>query len=319
MKPVLPVPVPVADIASARERIREFAVRTPLIRLHIDAPCELWLKLENLQPIASFKIRGAANAIALADPAVLARGVWTASAGNMAQGVAWCARERGIPCTVVVPENAPATKIAAVERLGGRVVRVPYADWWQILVDHGAPGYEGVFVHPVADAGVIAGNGTVGLEIAEDLPEVDAIVVPYGGGGLACGIASAVHAKGIPVFAAEVATAAPLTASFAAGRAVEINHTPSFVDGMGGRSVLAEMWPLASTLLAGAIVVSLEEVATAIRLLVERARVVAEGAGAASVAAALTGKAGTGRVVCVVSGGNIDIARLQVILGGGVP
>ncbi len=319
MTPVLPVPVPAADIASARERIREFAVRTPLIRLHIDSPCELWLKLENLQPIASFKIRGAANAIALADPAVLARGVWTASAGNMAQGVAWCARERGIPCTVVVPENAPATKIAAVERLGGKVVRVPYAEWWQILVDHGAPGYEGVFVHPVADAGVIAGNGTVGLEIAEDLPDADAVVVPYGGGGLACGIASAVHAKGIPVFAAEVATAAPLTASFAAGRAVEINHTPSFVDGMGGRSVLAEMWPLASTLLAGAIVVSLEEVASAIRLLVERARVVAEGAGAASVAAALTGKAGTGRVVCVVSGGNIDIARLQVILGGGVP
>lgn len=311
-----PVPIPRADILAARARIAPYAIRTPLVRLHADAPCEIWLKLETLQPIASFKIRGAANAMALADSQRLQQGVWTASAGNMAQGVAWCARARGIPCTVVVPHNAPDTKLAAVERLGGRIVRVPYLDWWQILVNHGDPSYDGVFIHPVADEAVIAGNGTMGLEILEDLAGVDAIVAPYGGGGLACGIACAAD---VPVFAAEVETAAPLTASLAAGRAMEIDHQPSFVDGMGGRSVLEAMWPLASQVLAGAIVVSLNEVASAIRLLVERTRVVAEGAGAAAVAAALTGKAGSGRIVCVVSGGNIDTARLQVILSGRVP
>jgi threonine dehydratase len=287
----------------------------------VDAPAEIWLKLECLQPIGSFKIRGAGNAMALADPAQLARGVWTASAGNMAQGVAWCARERGIPCTVAVPEHAPDAKTSAVERLGARVVRVPFADWWQMLVAHGAAGFEGVFIHPVSDPAVMAGNGTIGLEILEDLDDVATVVVPFGGGGLSCGIASALRAAPghIPVWAVEVETAAPLAASLSAGEPQTVDYTPSFVDGIGGRSVLTEMWPLASTLLAGSIVVSLDEVAASLRLLLERSHVVAEGAGAASVAAARTGRAGGGKVVCVISGGNIDPARLSAILSGKRP
>lgn len=318
---VLPNPIPVEAIRAARSRIAPLAMRTPLVRLHVESPAEIWLKLECLQPIGSFKIRGAANAMALADPGLLSHGVWTASAGNMAQGVAWCARERGIPCTVAVPDHAPATKVNAVERLGARIVRLPFNDWWQILVDRGAPGFAGVFIHPVSDPAVMAGNGTAGLEIVEDLPDVDAIVVPYGGGGLSCGIASAVRAvrAATRVYAAEVETAAPLAASLAAGLPVGVEYTPSFVDGIGGRSVLAEMWPLASTLLGGSIVVGLWEVASALTLILERARVLAEGAGAASVAAARTGRAGTGKVVCVVSGGNIDLAKVATIISGQLP
>jgi threonine dehydratase len=311
----LPCPIPVADIEAARARIANTAVRTPLVRWHVDAPdgVELWLKLENLQPIGSFKIRGAANAMALADRALLERGVWTASAGNMAQGVAWCARERGVPCTVVVPDHAPRAKTDAIERLGGRIVRRPFSDWWQIIVDHGAEGFDGVFIHPVSDAAVIAGNGTAGLEILEDLPDVDAVVVPYGGGGLSCGIASALRAKA-RVYAAEVETAAPLAASRAAGRPLTIEYTPSFVDGIGGRSVLDEMWPLASTLLHDSIVVSLGEVAAALTLLLGRSRVLAEGAGAAAAAAGRRVPPGTGKVVCVISGGNIDLAKVKELL-----
>lgn len=313
--------IPIGEIEEARGRIAGLAVRTPLLRLHVDAPCELWLKLENLQPIGSFKIRGAANAMALADPEALRQGVWTASAGNMAQGVAWCARLRGIPCTVVVPEHAPTAKTDAIERLGARVVRRPHEEWWRILVEHGAPGFEGVFVHPVSDPAVIAGNGTAGLEILEDLPDVDAVVVPYGGGGLTCGIASALRARapGVPVVAAEVATAAPLAAALAAGRPVPFDYQATFVDGIGGRSVLDAMWPLASSLVQRSIVVSLDAVVDALRLLLARGRVLAEGAGAAAVAAARSGQAGTGKVVCVISGGNIDLSKVATIIGGGVP
>ena len=315
-------PIPLAEIRAARERIAGSALRTPLVRLELpDAPAELYLKLENLQPIGSFKLRGAGNAMAQAGREALARGVYTASAGNMAQGVAWNARRLGVACSVVVPDNAPRAKLDAIERLGARIVPVPYERWWQVLVEHRYPGLDGVFIHPVSDAAVIAGNGTIGLEIHEDLPDVDAVVVPYGGGGLSCGIASALRAlhPGARVFAAEVETAAPLAASLAAREPRVIEHRPSFVDGIGGRSVLAEMWPLASTLLAGSIVVALAEIAAAVRLLATRARVVAEGAGAAALAAALTGKAGNGRVVCVVSGGNIDAVKLAKILEGGMP
>jgi threonine dehydratase len=320
VKPLAPIPL--EEIRAARERIAGSVLRTPLVRLALeDGPWDLFLKLENLQPIGSFKLRGAGNALERAGRAALARGVYTASAGNMAQGVAWNARRLSVPCSVVAPENAPRAKLDAIERLGARVVLVPYERWWQVLVEHRYPGLEGRFVHPVSDADVIAGNGTIGLEILEDLPEVDAVVVPWGGGGLACGIASALRAlrPGVRVFAAEVETAAPLSASLAAGEPRTIDHRPSFVDGIGGRGVLAEMWPLASTLLAGSIVVTLAEVAAAIRLLATRGRVVAEGAGAAALAAALTGKAGSGPLACVVSGGNIDASKLAKILEGGVP
>ncbi|HZF13624.1 MAG TPA: threonine/serine dehydratase [Thermoanaerobaculia bacterium] len=312
------------DIRAARERLAGVVLRTPLVRLNVDGPNEIYLKLENLQPIGSFKLRGAANAMRLAGPERLAKGVYTASAGNMAQGVAWSARQIGVPATVVVPEHAPETKLAAIERLGGRYVKVPFEQWWQVLTDHGAPGYDGLFIHPVADTAVMAGNGTIGLEILEDLPDVDTVLVPIGGGGLVSGIATAIRA-GKPdtrVYACEVETAAPLTAALAAGGPQTVDYRPSFVDGIGGKRVLDEMWPLVKSLVDGARVVPLAAVAEALRLLAERNRVIAEGAGATPVAVALAGlpEITEGKkIVCVISGGNIDVGKLTTILAGGVP
>ena len=310
------------DIHAARERLAGAIVRTPLVRLNADADgAEVWLKLENLQPIGCFKLCGAANAMRLAGPEKLRDGVYTASAGNMAQGVAWSARELGVPAAVVVPEHAPATKIAAIERLGGRVIKVPWERWWQVIEEHSFPGLDGLFIHPVEDRAVMAGNGTIGLEILEDLPDVDTVLVPFGGGGLSSGIAAALAAlrPEARVYGCEVSTAAPLAASFAAGSAQMIEYQPSFVDGIGGKGLLPEMWAIASALLAGALVVSLEEVAAAVRLLAERHRVIAEGAGATPVAVALKGVPEARKVVCIVSGGNLDAAKLCAILEGRVP
>ncbi len=310
-------PPTLAEIRAARERIADAVVRTPLVPLNVeDAPAEIYLKLENLQPIGSFKLRGAGNAMALVPREKLRHGVYTASAGNMAQGVAWNARRMGIPCRVVVPDHAPATKLQAIERLGGEVIKVPFEAWWEVIVTHTYPGEQGLFIHPVSDTAVMAGNGTIGLEIVEDLPDVDAVVIPFGGGGLSCGIASAVRSlkPDIRVFACEVETAAPLKASLAAGAAQTVPYTPSFVDGIGGRSVLEEMWPVVKDLIDESLVVSLQQVAAALKVLIERNRVIAEGAGAASVAAALSGQAGGGKVVCVVSGGNIDWDKLVKVI-----
>jgi len=311
-------PLTIQDVVAARARIASSVARTPLIRLNVDAPAEIYLKLETLQPIGSFKIRGAMNAIRTLPPDAMSAGVYTASAGNMAQGVAWGARELGVPCTVVMPDNAPQTKLDAVARLGAAIVQVPYDEWWQTLRDHGREGIPGAFIHPVANRAVMSGNGTIGIEIAADLPDVDAVLVPFGGGGLVTGIATAIRALAprAQVFGCEVSTSTPLTAALAAGEPVVVDRTPSFVDGIGGRGVLPEMWPLVSSLLDGALVAELDEVKSAVRLLVERARVVAEGAGAVPVAAALAGRGGAGRVVCVVSGGNIDLKTLIELLSG---
>ena len=311
-------PLTIQDVVAARARIASSVARTPLIRLNVDAPAEIYLKLETLQPIGSFKIRGAMNAIRTLPPDAMSAGVYTASAGNMAQGVAWGARELGVPCTVVMPDNAPQTKLDAVARLGAAIVQVPYDEWWQTLRDHGREGIPGAFIHPVANRAVMAGNGTIGIEIAADLPDVDAVLVPFGGGGLVTGIATAIRALAprAQVFGCEVSTSTPLTAALAAREPVVVDRTPSFVDGIGGRGVLPEMWPLVSSLLDGALVAELDEVKSAVRLLVERARVVAEGAGAVPVAAALAGRGGAGRVVCVVSGGNIDLKTLIELLSG---
>jgi threonine dehydratase len=316
----VPVPIPLAEIRAARERIADTVIRTPLVRLAIDG-IDLYAKLENLQPIGSFKLRGAINAIAHLDASELRGGVYTASAGNMAQGVAWAAARLGIPCAVVVPDHAPRAKLDAVERLGARIVPVPFERWLQVLAEGGHADMEGRFIHPFADRSVMAGNGTIGLEIVEDLPDIGAVIVPYGGGGLAAGIASAVKAVApdTRVFATEVQTAAPLAAALAAWRPVTVDYTLSWVDGMGSRFVFDAMWPLASALLDGSIVVSLDEIADAVRLLASRARVVAEGAGAAPVAAARTGQAGTGPIVAVISGGNLDASTLATILEGGTP
>jgi len=320
MKPIEEIPL--SEIEAARKRLEGVALRTSLVRLNAEnVPAAIHLKLENLQPIGSFKLRGAGNAMLLAGRDRLRDGVYTASAGNMAQGVAWNARRLGVPSSAIVPEQAPETKLDAMARRGMRAVRVPYDRWWGVITEHGYPGMPGLFIHPVADAAVIAGNGTIGLEILDDLPDVDAVVVPYGGGGLSCGIASAIRGlkPQVKVFAAEVETAAPFAASLRAGSPQTINHIPSFVDGIGGKSMLPEMWPLARRVLAGSLAVSLREVANAIKLLVERNRVVAEGAGAVPLAAALTGRAGAGKVVCVISGGNIDTAKLVKLLAGEVP
>jgi threonine dehydratase len=318
----IPGPIPLKLIEEARERIKGAVLRTPLVRLNIDeAPAEIFLKLENLQPTGSFKVRGASNAIALAGPDAKKRGVYTCSAGNMAQALAWQARQSKIPCTVIVPDNAPETKLEAIRRFGANIIQASFDEVWKVVVTHRYPPLDGsVFIHPFADIRMMAGNGTAGLEILEDLPDVDSVVIPFGGGGLSVGIASAIHAKRpqTRVYAVEPETAAPLSASFAAGSAREIERVPSFVDGIGGKSVLPEMWERARNLLLP-LVVSLSEIAMAVKLLVERNRIVAEGAGAASVAAAMTGKAASGKIVCIVSGGNIDSSKLGKILAGGVP
>jgi threonine dehydratase len=291
-----------------------------------DAPAEIWLKLESLQPIGSFKLRGAANAILAAPRAELASGVVTTSTGNMAQGVAWMARALGVPATIVVPDNASTSKLAAVERMGGRIVRVPWEKWWA-AVETGSPkeaaeDVEGYFVHPVRDAPVMAGNGTIGLELVDQLDEIDAVLIPWGGGGLTTGIASALHALSpeTKVYVCEPETGAPVTAALANdGEPVRVDFTPSFVDGAGSGSLLREVWEHARPLVTGSFAISLEETASTVRLLLERARIVAEGAAALPVAAALAGRAGSGRIVCIVSGGNIDTSRLTEILAGRVP
>jgi threonine dehydratase len=311
-----PERIPLDAIRQARARIKDTAVRTPLVRLPYDGPREIWLKLEMLQPVGSFKIRGARNAIGGIDPDRLKKGCYTASAGNMALGLAYCARERNVPFTAIVPDHAPATKLAALDRLGAKIIPVTFERWWKVLLERRYDGVEGCFVHPVADPAVMAGNATVATEILEDLPHVEKVLVPFGGGGLACGISSALKAlePGARVIACEIDTAAPLTPSLEAGSPKTVTYTPSFVDGAGSASLLPEMWPMIKSLIDGSAMVSLEETADAIRMLVERMHVVAEGAGALPLAAALSGKAGGGTICCVISGGNIDASRLAALL-----
>jgi threonine dehydratase len=305
-------------------------VRTPLVQLHGVGPVgsdptngpEIWLKLENLQPIGSFKLRGAGNAILSAPRDALRDGVVTTSTGNMAQGVAWMARELRIPATIVVPENASRSKLEAVERLGGRIVHVTWEEWWAAMEAGGAEGVDGYFVHPVQDDRVMAGNGTIGLELAEDLDAFDAVLIPWGGGGLTTGIASALHAlrPDVKVYVCEPETGAPVSATIANGRVpATVEFEPSFIDGAGSGALLPTMWAHAEPLVTDAFAIPLAEAAAGVRLLLERARIVGEGAAGLPLAAAVAGRAGTGRLVCIVSGGNIDAARLAAILEGRVP
>jgi len=315
-------PIRIEEVRAAQSRIAGVAVRTPLVRLNVeDAPARIYLKLENLQPVGSFKLRGVFNTVSLASKEQLSQGLWTVSPGNTGQAVAWCAKHLGVPCTVVVPERAPESKLAAIARLGGEVVKTSFAELMQVAQTHRLEGMEGFFVHPFSNPTVMAGNGTIGLEILEDLPEVETIITPYGGGGLSCGIASTLRSlkPEVKLFASEVETGAPFAASLAAGEPTEVEHTPSLVDGISSPRVFPEMFPLASRLLDGSLVTSLEEVTSALRIVAERNHVIAEGAGAAPVAAALSGQAGGGNVVCVVSGGNVDSDKLAGILGGQTP
>jgi threonine dehydratase len=317
--------ISLAAVREAAAAIYAAAIRTPLVRVEPRGPMavdgdgalDVYLKLEVLQPIGSFKIRGAYNVVRQLSKHELKDGVWTVSAGNAAQGVAFAARKAGARCSVMVMDTAPDTKIRAIERLGALIVRATYDECWETVVAHASNRMTGHFVHPFDDDRFIAGNGTAGLEILEDLPDVDAIVAPVGGGGLLAGIASAVHAlkPDTKIYAAEPETAAPLAASLAAGRPVYFdNWTPSFVDGAGGKSVLDTMWPLLSQL-SGSVVVSLEEVARGMKLVAERTHVIAEGAAGCAIAAGLSGRAGAGKVVAVVSGGNIDLAKFAALVG----
>jgi threonine dehydratase len=310
--------IPFDLIEAARQHVYEAAVRTPLVRLQYDeAPAEIYLKLENLQPIGSFKIRGAYNAVRMLPPSERTRGVWTVSAGNAAQGVALAARKAGVRCAVLVIDTAPGTKLEAIRRLGAEIVKAPFDECWRALGERTHPAMVGTFVHPFEDDAFIAGNATAGLEILEDLPDVTAVVAAFGGGGLSSGIASAIHARtrGVKVFAAEPETAAPLARSFETGAASNFPEwKASWVDGCGGKSVFPRMWALAHHLLEGSVVSSLEEIRAAMKLVAERNHVVAEGAGACAVAAALSGRCGRGKVVAVVSGGNIDLSRFSELV-----
>ena len=304
--------IPLEEIRRARERIGPDIGRTPLVPFGTDE--RIWLKLECLLPVGSFKLRGALSAVRAASPEAVENGVVTASAGNMAQGVAWAAREVGVPARVICPEGAPRAKLDRVEALGAEVVLVTHEEWWQAMIDRGREGAEGFFVHPVADDAVMAGNGTIGLELAEDMAGAfDTVVIPWGGGGLTTGIASAVKVlrPDVRVVTAEPDTAAPLAAAFAAGEPAEIEFRPTWVDGAGGRALLPGMWEHARELVDEAVAVPLAEVEEAVRLLASRAHVVAEGAGALALAAALRRD---DRCVCIVSGGNIDPDVLVRIL-----
>jgi threonine dehydratase len=311
-------PIGLAEIQEARRRIASTVVRTPLVRLDIGPGYpDIRLKLENLQPINAYKLRGAANAVAMLSDAERRRGVWTISAGNAGQGVAYAARQAGVPCTVVAIETAPASKMERMKALGARLVPVPYEVAWKALDERSFAGVEGTFVHPFDDHNFIAGHGTMGLEILEDAPDTVAVIASIGGGGLITGVSSAIKAlkPEVRVWGAEPETAAPAARSFAMGAAQTFpDWKASFVDGAGGQSVFPRMWQRMKPLVEGSIVVSLEQTRQAMRLLAEKARVIAEGAGALSLAAALTGKAGQGPVVAIVSGGNIDLAKFCEIL-----
>ena len=316
--------IPLRDVESAAAAIYDLVLRTPLIRLDLPAPlaaalrgAEVYLKLETLQPIGSFKLRGAHNAIRQLAPAELGRGVWTVSAGNAAQGVALAARHAGAACSVMVMDTAPATKIEAIQRLGATIVTASYDECWRTVEAHGSPRMRGHFVHPFDDDQFIAGNATIALEILEDLPDVDSVVGSVGGGGLLAGIGSVMEARRpqVQVFAAEPETASPLDTSLRAGRASAFEGwRASFVDGAGGRAVLPTMWPLLSRLVAESIVVPLADAAAAMKLVADRCHVIAEGAAACAVAAALTGRA-RGKIVAIVSGGNIDLSRFASLVG----
>jgi len=314
--------ISVADVQEARERIAGEILRTPLVRLSVDdLPAEIYLKLENLQPVGSFKQRGAINVLKNASRDKLSQGISTASSGNFGLAMAWYANRMGIPMNVVVQETSSESKLEPLRKAGGAVFKLPFEEWFQLVSSGKFEKLPGHFIHPVYNRDIWAGHGTIALEILEDLSDVDAIIVPYGGGGLFCGISSVIHElkPDTKLFVSEAETAAPVTAALAAGRPKKIVKKPAPFHCVGGPSVLAPMWPLVSRFLEGAIVVTLAEVAEALRLMAEKNHVIAEGSGALPVAAAMTGKAGSGKVVCVVTGGNIDTDIFLKILAREIP
>ncbi len=335
MTTTVPQPITLDAIRAARERTKDAVIRTPLVRLDpFHSPSrtsavpippypvpQVYLKLELLQPSGAFKLRGAINAIRMATKSQLKNGVWTASSGNMAVAVSYAARELGLSCTVLVNDGAPAAKLRAIETLGATIVKDTWPAVLEVCRTSTYKGMKGFFIHPFADPNVMAGNAVIGLEILEDLPDADAVLLPYGGGGLAAAVASAIKAirPQTKCYAAEVETGAPAAASWAAGRPTPVDQKPSWISGIGAPFVFDETWPIVTKLLEGSIVSTLAEVAAAIKLTAEHNHIIAEGAGAAPIAAALSGKAGNGKVVALVSGGNIDTDKVIKILQGGIP
>ena len=311
-------PVSIEEIRAARERTRKLVVHTPLIQLRHDTTApDIWSKLETLQPINAFKIRGAANAVAMLTPEARKKGVWTISAGNAGQGVGFAARDGGISCTVVAIETAPETKLERMRNLGARIVKAPFDACWRAMETREFPGVEGTFIHPFDDHNFVAGNATLGLEIIEDLPNVRTVIAAIGGGGLISGIGSAIRqlSPNVRILGAEPETAAPGALSFEKNSPqVFTQWQASFVDGAGGKSIFPRMWERMQGIVDGSIVVSLDEVRRAMRLIAEKTRVIAEGAGALGVAAALSGRAGGGPIVAVVSGGNIDLKKFAELI-----
>jgi threonine dehydratase len=314
--------ISLADIQAARQRIAQTIVRTPLVRLELGAGYpDIRLKLENLQPINAYKLRGAANAVAMLSELERKRGVWTISAGNAGQGVAYAARKAGVPCTVVAIETAPTSKLERMKALGAKLVLVPYAVAWKTLEDRAYPGVEGTFIHPFDDHNFIAGHATMGLEIFEDAPDTVAVIAGIGGGGLITGVGSAMKAlkPNVRIWGAEPETAAPAARSFAAGSPQSFPEwQASFVDGAGGQSVFPRMWERMKPVVDGYIIVTLDQTKQAMRLMAEKVRIISEGAGALPLAAALTGKAGKGPIVAIVSGGNIDLTKFCELLESAV-
>jgi len=306
-------PTALSEIRAARERIAKTIVRTPLVRLELGPEFpDIRLKLENLQPINAYKLRGAANAVAALSEADRQQGVWTISAGNAGQGVAYAARAAGVPCTVVVVETAPKSKLERMKALGAKLIPVPYEIAWKALDERSFPGVDGTFIHPFDDDDFIAGHGTMGLEILEDAPDTAAVIASIGGGGLITGVASAIKAlkPEIKVFGVEPETAAPAALSFKKDSPqVFPNWRASFVDGAGGQSMFPRMWERMKPVVDDYLVVTLKQTKNAMRLLAEKARIISEGAGALSVAAALSGEAGKGPIVAIISGGNIDLQK----------
>ncbi len=307
------------EIRAARERIRGIVTHTPMIKLrHGRETPEIYLKLENLQPINAFKIRGGANAVAMLDDEARSKGVWTISAGNAGQGVAYAARDAGIPCTVVTIDTAPETKLLRMRDLGATIVRAPFDACWNAMEQRAFPGVEGTFIHPFDDDNFVAGNATLGLEIVEDLPQVKTVITAIGGGGLISGVGSAVRALAphVNILGAEPETAAPGALSFEKGSPQKFEAwQATFVDGAGGKSIFPRMWERMQGIVDGSIVVTLDEVKDAMRVVAEKVRVVCEGAGALAVAAALSGRAGDGPIVAVISGGNIDLKKFAELIG----
>lgn len=310
------------EIEAARRGLAPYVPRTPLLRLDVGLPDrKIFLKLETLSPIGAFKLRPALNALLSRDREALAGGVATTSSGNMAYGMAWAANRLGVPMAAYMYSGAPQTKIDGVRRLGGEVRFISMETWWNYVVGTDRPDFPELLINPVTDQAVLSGNGSIGMEIVEDLPEVDVVLTPYGGGSMTTGVASAVKAllPGAKVFAVEDENAAPVTAALAAGQIVEIETRPSFIKSIGGPSLVSQLWPVTRELIDGAVTVSLEQVTEAMRLLFSKAKVVAEGAGAASLAAALTSEHARGNVVCVISGGNIDAEAYRTVLAGNIP